>query len=251
MATKSTKRKKSTALVPVPRGAVRKASLSDAVRDDDDEALEAVPTEVGMQAPALGRQYSSEVNFDRSEITMPKLRLGQSMSPEVQEGDAQLGQWLVTGFEPEDEVVVVPVGFMRGRVLNEDDLIVCSSSDQVTGVGEPGGACIVCPKAAWGKPKRGFTKGTPPPCVPYFSYLVYSITHQEVMTLDLRKTGMDAAKYINTVAQKRGFKNFAVVLTSLVTKGEKGKYAKPLAKVGAKVSDKDIAAAVASVGFQV
>lgn len=203
-----------------------------------------------MQAPQVGRQYKSAVNFDRSEIQMPKLRLGQSMSPEVQEKDAELGQWLVTGFDPMDEVIIVPVGFMRGRTLVEDDLIVCSSPDQVTGIGDPGGECNTCPRAQWGKPKRGSSKNTPPDCTPYFSYLVYSTSHQEVMTLDLKKTGMDAAKFINTVAQKRGFGNFSISLTSVVTKGERGKFAKALAKVG-KTSEKDLKAAVDSVGFQV
>lgn len=250
MSAKITK-KKSTALQV--RGAVRKSSLSDATRrdSDDDEALVKQDDNDKLQTTQSSRQYSSKVNFDRSEVQMPKLRLGQSMSPEVQENDAEMGDWLVTGFEPEKEVVVVPVGFMRGRTLIDDDIIVCSSTDQVTGIGDPGGDCQTCPKAQWGKPKRGESKSTPPPCTQYFSYLVYSTTHQEVMTLDLRKTGMNAAKYINTVAQKKGFTNFAITLTSVVTKGVKGKYAAALAKVNTKLSDKDLKAAVQSVGFSV
>lgn len=244
------KTKESTALVP---RAVRKSSLKDAVRrdPDDDDPGEALERTDGEKAMQTSRSYTSKTDFDRSEIQMPKLRLGQSMSPEVQEGDAQLGQWIVTGFEVEDEVTIVPVGFMRGRTLVEEDVIVCSSNDQVTGVGDPGGDCGSCPKAQWGKPKRGSSKNVPPPCTPYFSYLVYSITHQEVMTLDLKRTGMDAAKYINTVAQKRGFKNFAITLTSVVAKGDKGKFAKAQAKVASKVTKKELDDAVASVGFQV
>lgn len=231
MATK----KKSTALVTTTRAA-RKADFDDAVEDGGGKGL-AVVDQDETQAIATQRKYSSNLDFTRDDIQMPKLRLGQGMSQEVADGDAKMGQWLVTGFEPEDKVIIVPMVYCRGRVLNEDDQVICSSNDGINGEGEYGpgskgnksGQCARCPKSQWVNAKKG-GKNQPPACTFYYSYGIWSETHQQMMTMDLKKTAINAARGLNTLVQQNGWGKFAVELTSILQKGKQGQFAIPVIK---------------------
>lgn len=239
----------------------RRASFNEAVN-------EAVGTNDGRNLPAargpqeldspqtVGKQYHFQADFTRDEIQMPKLKLGQSMTAEVQDGLATLGQWIGgPGEEAVDTVVVVPMCYARGRILNEEDNgpIICSSNDQEIGVGDPLGQgqgeykCKGCPKSLWTKAKRG-GKNVPPECVPHLEYGIYSITHQQMMTMMLKSSAMNAAKYLNTLAMKAGFGNFAIELGAMINTGDRGKFAVPTIKI-AKITPKELETAREQFSF--
>lgn len=242
--------KESTALTTT-RGATRKATM-DAV-DDESEAM--VPAGDGDVTTTMGPRYSADVNFSASDVNLPRLRLGQQMTPEVSEGDAKAGQWLLTGEDPHDKVIFVPLAHGAGRVCQEDDVIVCRSDDAQIGVGDygkgskknPTGQCARCPMSQWTKDRK--QKSVPPPCTFYYSYLGWSHTHQTLAQFDAKKTAINAGKMINSFAMKfKAFGGFAVELTSLAIKGGLGTYYQPVVKL-AKVDKKVLAEAAENAPF--
>lgn len=210
------------------------------VVDDETATYE---EENGSNAVAV---YSDQPDIDVSEIRMPRLKLLQQMSPAVTEegSQAKMGQWLIDGHDPVDEVIIVPIKFARGRALYQEDggdrELTCSSPDAKLGIGKygpgskenPTGQCSahgnrkdpVCPMAKWGakNPKTG--KSSPPPCDFYYEYVVWSQTHETFTQLRLQKTSMEAAEYLNGFIANKGLGKFAVSLSSTRQSG-KGSYA--------------------------
>lgn len=176
------------------------------------------------------RVYSNKPDFTLDEIAFPRLRLAQGTTPEVQAQEARAGQWVLTGETPENSVVVVPLAFTRRRELRigEDRQKACESIDAIHGLpsGEygvgsekhPSGECETCPMAQWAANPANPNKNLPPPCTFIYSYIVYSVTHKQVVTLELSKTGLTAAKFLNTYIRSREFGNCAVRLESLQQK---------------------------------
>ena len=203
-------------------------------RDAVDDVLEAegnsvaegegAPLESGSTALAA---YSSTPTFDTSDVFIPNLRLAQGLTAEVQSGDAKPGEWLVTGFEPVDEVTIVPMLFGKGRELRDPDdrSLLCRSQDSIIGVGNPGGVCADCPLGKWTE-KRDGTR-VPPECNFMYRYVVYSQDHESLATLTFQKTALRAGKVLNTAVAKAGLGNVAVVLKAEGKKGPKGTFYSP------------------------
>ena len=136
--------------------------------------------------------------FGKDDIQIPWLRLMQGLSEAVTSGEAQSGQWVMDGFEPTNEVLLVvgAAGKYRNMREGESREIVCSASDAKTGVGEPGGECSICPHSKWtDNPKEG-GRMLPPACSEGYSFMVYSLTDSMFGRLNLERTGMNAAKSI-------------------------------------------------------
>ena len=82
---------------------------------------EAAQDEIEGQGTALDI-YQEESVFSADDVYIPRLRIAQGLTKEVQEGTARPGQFLVTGFAPEEESVnLVPVGFTRMREYRDPD----------------------------------------------------------------------------------------------------------------------------------
>lgn len=178
------------------------------------------------------RQYSAEVTFDRRETITPKLRLAQGLSQEVQNSEAAPGQYLLTGFEAENEVIFVPVLLARAReyrdrAVNNGADVLCRSGDAITGVGDPGGDCAACPLAEWTEEadRQGKTYRKAPACAMIYSYVGFSETHGAPVAIDFKRTNLDASKLINTMVKMRGLGNFAIKLTSKIVEGKGARYA--------------------------
>src|SRR4051812_39007637 len=74
--------------------------------------------------------YTAEPEFGFEDISRPRLRLGQGLTPEVQDGEARPGDWLLTGYDPSPTVELVPIGFMRVRTLRgEEREVLCSGHE--------------------------------------------------------------------------------------------------------------------------
>lgn len=187
-----------------------------------------------------GRQYTDKPEFGGDEVAMPRLRLAQGTTPEVQAGEAKPGQWVLGGHEPFDTVTFIPTMFARARELRDpkdNKQILCASADFKVGHGNPGGVCFSCPMNQWGPPSVPGGKGTPPACARVYSYVGWSIEHQQLVAVEFKKTGMQAAKFINSLIQAKGLSTFAIELAHTSSTGQRGIFHVPSANLAAADED--------------
>jgi len=182
--------------------------------------IEPVETEnTGIQLA----NFTNRVAFDSDDIVIPRIRLAQGLTAEVQDGTAKPGQWLLTGYQPADELTVVPLMFSRQRALRDDaGAVLCKSSDSLRGLGEPGGDCAHCPMNQWADGDKGAR--IPPVCVFSYVYIVYVVEFQTLGLLEFRRTNITAGKTLNTIAAQRDLGNFAVKIKSSKQQGKRGTF---------------------------
>jgi hypothetical protein len=178
----------------------------------------AVPDEPDRLAVAT--QWTETPEFEANEVGFPKLRLAQGLTAEVAEGQAKMGNWLLTGTEPFTEgVTVIPIMFGRTRWKRKnpedrDSPISCQSGDARTGIGDPGGDCKACPFAKW-TPGGANGKNKPPACTLTYKYAVWVDGAEAIAEVTFQKTSETYAHLINNLVQRYGFGKFAVKLTSV------------------------------------
>jgi hypothetical protein len=163
-------------------------------------------------------EYSSDADFSADDLFIPRVNCLQGMSKAVKADEAKAGQILVTpGFDPVDELVIIPMVMARLRKYREDgefgNPVICSSGNGKLGVGNPGGDCLRCKFAQWRDGKGG--KRIPPPCVYIYSYGCWIPEYGVQAVMDLYKTGEMAAKSLNgLIGQAGGFGKQAFVATT-------------------------------------
>lgn len=187
--------------------AVNAVSFDDAVGGSPDFSADEI---MGDEAPAGTTDlslYTSDPTFDRTEISLPRLRLAQGQTPEVTAGEAKPGQWVILGEEPSDSVVFIPLMFNREYThTDEDGRIILTCTD------------ALCPGRLWtDDPKTG--KRLKPWCIRIYQYLGYSVDHGSLVELHLKRSGEEAARYINTFIATKKLGNFAIRLGSKAKSG--------------------------------
>lgn len=188
-----------------------------------DEYIGVPDEEGGIERRAAMTIYTNEPTFDQGDIFIPRLRLAQGLTKEVTEGSAKPGQWVISGYDPLSEVTIIPLMFARRRELVDAEFTVhCKSDDAVTGVGDPGGECRVCPMNKWEDGPKG--KRIPPKCSFVYSYVVYVVEYDTTAVLEFKRTSINVGKSVNTQIAKRGIGKFAVQLKSTATQGPKGTF---------------------------
>lgn len=188
--------------------------VSGAGTTEDDEAAPHETTAADMSRQELAT-YSQKPDFDADDILIPRLRLAQGLTPEVMDNQAKVGEWLLTGCEPVETAAFLPMYFSRRRERRDGEdnrNILCTSQDAFLGEGNPGGNCKECPKAKWQVTDSGGRR--PPECTFFYSYLGYSITHESVVMLNFKRTGLPAGKVLNTIVARNGLARVAVELGS-------------------------------------
>lgn len=156
--------------------------------------------------------YSNEMQLDQDDIMIPRLKIAQGQTAEVQSGDARPGNFVVPGEGVFDEVTVIPLKFAKRRELRTEERdVLCSSTDAVHGVGEPGGLCKTCPEARW--TDEG-TRRVPPTCDFEYSYLVYIVEAEIAAVLSIRRTSLPAGRKMNTSLMRHGLGKAAFRLTT-------------------------------------
>lgn len=167
--------------------------------------------------------FSSRIDFDASDIVIPRIRLAQGLTAEVQDGTAKPGQWLLTGYTPLDELTVVPLMFARNRALRDDaGSVLCRSNDSLNGIGTPGGVCSQCPQNQWVDGPKG--ERIPPACVFSYTYICYVAEHKTMGLVEFRRTSIQAGKTLNTICAQKGIGNFAVRLKNAKQSGKRGSF---------------------------
>lgn len=177
--------------------------------------------------------YSDKPMFDNTDLFIPKLRLAQGLTQEVQAGEARPGQWLVLGAVPMETVTIVPIGMARRRELRDAGTrsVICRSSDAVNGIGVPGGYCVECPLGQWSPApvKKGQAAGPnqAPVCTFIYSYMVFVVESKKMAIMELSRTGELAGRMLNTMIVQSGFGNFGVKLSATSKQGPKGTFYAP------------------------
>jgi hypothetical protein len=168
--------------------------------------------------------FTNHLDMESSDLMIPRLRLTQGLTAEVQDGTATPGQWVMSGYDAKPEVIVVPILFARNRALRDQEgAILCRSFDSITGVGEPGGICDGCIMNQWTENGKG-EKNTPPKCAFSYVYIVYVKEFEAMALVEFRRTSIQAGKTLNTIAAQRGLGNFAVKLKSSKQTGKRGTF---------------------------
>jgi len=178
---------------------------------------------------------TSEPEFDRDEISLPRLRMAQGLTPEVQAGTARPGQWVLTGSDALDQVTFIPMMMGRDFVHRDEDGVATPCYD------------ARCPKKEWTQdPRTGKRKG--PECIKIFRYLGYSIDHGVTLEVHFSKTSEFVGKEINTHIATKGMGKFALVLGSTTRQGPRGPFNVPTIKLatGVPVTEFDAARALVS-----
>lgn len=191
--------------------------------------------------------YTDKPTFDSSDIVPSMLRLAQGLTPEVQDGSAKPGQWLMPGFKPYDAVTVVPLMFAKRREYrDEDGQAMCVSDNALEGVGDPGGICEACEMNKWGG-ERG--KRRPPQCTFMYAYMVYVLEADSIALLYFKKTSIGIGRMLNAMVAQKGMRQTAIRLTSKSQAGKKGSYFTPMiAPLSPELSVEAVSAAAAK-GF--
>jgi hypothetical protein len=172
--------------------------------------------------------YSQTPQLDSQDLFIPRLRLAQGLTAEVTNGEAKAGQWLVLGSSPMETTTVIPVAMTKRRELRDVEarMVVCRSVDSVTGIGDPGGDCGICPMAQWVKnAKTG--KNNAPECSFIYSYMVYVVEAKTLAVLEFTRTAITAGKMLNTMIVQGGIGTFAITLGASGRQGPKGNYYSP------------------------
>jgi hypothetical protein len=162
--------------------------------------------------------------LDSTDFTIPRVRLLQSVSAEVQEGLAKPGTLKnsLTGEEYGDRLDFVPVLVFKSRIRFDVKELKCRSNDAVTGVGDPGGACAECPYAEWGENREA------PECAVVYNYpsIILDANGQSdgmPVAVSLMRTSTPAAKKLNTML-KFDPKGSVYELFTEKRENEKGKF---------------------------
>lgn len=200
--------------------------------DDVVDAAPVAPEDVTTPASAM-TVYQDAPMMDSSDLFIPRLRLAQGLTQEVQQGEAKPGQWLVLGNPPMGSAVVVPLKMARRRELRETDggrTVLCRSTDSIVGVGEPGGECETCPMSHWTQDPSNPKKNRAPKCTFIYSYLVYIVETKSLAILEFYRTSVSAGKMVNTFIVQRGLGHFAIQLSAASSQGPRGTYYSPVVR---------------------
>jgi hypothetical protein len=194
-----------------------------------DDMVEEVD-EVSVPKTALS-VYSDTPTLEGQDLFIPRLRLAQGLTLEVQDGTAKPGQWLILGEKPLSAVSIIPIAMTRRRELRDPDTrtVICRSGDGYNGIGNPGGDCSRCELAQWASsPSKKGKKNVAPPCTFLYSYMVYVVEANTLAILEFSRTSITPGKMLNTMVAQHGVGTFAVRLTSAQRNGPMGTYYTPI-----------------------
>lgn len=198
------------------------------------------PSELDERGKDIGALavYTPAIDMTSNDFFIPRIRLAQGLTSEVQEGTAKTGDWLMMGIDPQKTLIVVPLSMARQQELRDKatGMTRCYSNDAIVGIGDPGGSCSSCPMNMWG-PRDANGKGTPPQCSFRYVYMVYVYTEDESGNItpvgpglfQAQRTSVQVGKVINSFAMmNKGWGKFALRFSSRRIEEGVKKYARPI-----------------------
>lgn len=202
---------------------------SSAIVERQKDALVQIPDYLQRSdgAPQAGLE-----NMERSDMTLPRLGLCQSLSPQRIKSDPKYisgleeGQYFntITREIYGEKVQVVPLLFFKGRLLfKEDEGLRCRSDDSKVGVGDPGGDCARCPLQQWGR------DGEPPECSLLYNYasLVIKdgyVSPSQLVVKSFKSSDLGAARDWNSLMRLRGTDAYAGIYEFVAIEAKTDKF---------------------------
>lgn len=203
--------------------------MSEANRMAFDDLIEEEGTEQeGSQETGI-QLFSAPAKLTAEDVTIPRLRLAQGLTKEVNDGAAKPGQYILTGVGPRDVVdaTVLAVAKFRRLTAPEDGAVQCRSEDGEVGHGIPGGECASCPMSKWINSEDKGGKNTPPPCQFGYRYLL-DVADYGQCVFEMKRTAIGAAKALNGMVMRTGYGNTRVRFQSAKASGGRGVYYTPI-----------------------
>jgi hypothetical protein len=151
---------------------------------------------------------------ERQDMTLPRLGLCQSMTPQRTKGDPKFipgleeGQYFnsITGENYGEAVKIIPLFFYKTRIrfkgVQLGGGILCQAVDGLHGQGDPGGDCLRCQFA-------DFTENGKPECSKFFNYACILLPEGRLPGLDslvvvsFKSTSLKVAKDWNALMKLR------------------------------------------------
>lgn len=167
--------------------------------------------------------FQTQAALTAEDIVIPRLRLAQGLTKEVQDGTARPGQFLLSGAAPREEIfaTVNAIQKFRRYATNDDGgKVLCRSEDSFVGVGTPGGECEVCPLSKWVNSEDPNGKNKPPVCEFGYRYLL-DVDDYGQCVYEMKRTAIPAAKALNASVIRFGYGN-----TRVQFKAQKGQSAR-------------------------
>ena len=176
---------------------------------------------------------------DDTRVGIIRLRLMQSNSLEVSDGDASSGQYWLDGYGVVDTpLTVYPLGQQPGRTYFDKDSrdILCRSANgkvgEVTTDGDEGanygGDCSECPMSSW-SPK--------PACTEHIDIAMQLPDYNVLAVYRFASTHIRIAELINTHRHMHGWGLFAEHLSAMEATRNKFRFFKPrIALIGTRAS---------------
>lgn len=165
---------------------------------NDTNDLETKQNTESTQMPALPAQAMlSETagleELNREDFQIPRIKLLQSTSSEVQDGAGVAGEWLNTlSYEPYgNSLIFTPITLWKSRCMFDDGEAVCRSPNAQESIN--GKLCYECPHSKWRKDR------TPPACALAYNYLILPEDDAMAAIVQLSKTSFSAGRALNTL----------------------------------------------------
>lgn len=181
-------------------------------------------------------QIAGMEGIDNEMLIIPRIKLLQALSAEVEEFDLKAGSFVnsVTKevmAEKGGSVKIIPLMVKKSRIyfqdMEEGGGILCMAQDGMNGRGEPGGVCANCPLKDWGDDK--------PACTMFIDFAVLPVSDKGELIEELPlivnfgNTGFKTGKTFATMVRAKNQNpwNFTYELKAKYVDSDKGKYYVP------------------------
>jgi hypothetical protein len=173
--------------------------------------------------------FAKPIALTSDDVIIPRLRLAQGLTKEVQDGNAKPGEFLLSGAGPRNEIAATVLAIAKFRRLTNDTdgSVACRSEDGYVGVGDPGGDCEECPLSKWINAVDGKGKNTPPACQFGYRYLL-EVEGYGQCVYEMKRTAIPAAKALNAMVVRFGYGATKIVIKAQKGTGARGTYYTPI-----------------------
>ena len=185
---------------------------------------------------AVGDQSGTE-HLTREDIQMPRMGLGQQMSPEMVEGDAKYIDGLKVG---------AMFNNLTGQVYGTGplDFVVISAYPPrwVEFIPREEGGGVRDPNVPPGDPRTAFgPNGELPKATKFYDFVVMLLPTRELIALSFKNTGLKVARQLNGLIAMRNASIYSgkYTLSSVMVQNSKGRFAVFLVKNAGWVQDKE------------
>ena len=173
--------------------------------------------------------FQTQAQLTAEDIVIPRLRLAQGLTKEVQDGSARPGNFLLSGAAPREEIFATVNAiqkFRRYATNDEGGKVLCRSEDSFLGIGDPGGECEVCPLSKWVNSETG-GKNQPPKCEFGYRYLL-DVDDYGQCVYEMKRTAIPAAKALNASVIRFGYGKTRVQIKAQKGQSARGTFYTPV-----------------------